>query len=1232
LEQVKNFIKENGLLLLLGVLLAATMLLPDKVTLQSASTTLQKHIAKEKKYFLQLTEDTALVARIHHNKSKGNDLEMIAGTGMNLLCYERDSLIFWSDNDAIPNESFTGLTDTVSVRRLRNGWYLVFSRSNETRDITWVGLVPLQYSYPIENRFLQNKIALVHDFPSRFKFSADEIKGGVAVNDIAGHNLFYIWEDESVTESDVAWLRLAAQLLLLLIICVYISQLVQWLRRKRGFAAALFFLVIITLTARGIMIWLHIPGELNKLPLFSPELFASGRFIASLGDLLLSSCMALWWVLFFFRHGTFTYPIAQPKWLRVVHQVLIVGVLFGLGILIAYIFEILVLDSTISFQVYNLLSLGTYSFLGLLCIACIYLVHYLIADMVVEIINGISLKMLWVGVSISVWLVLLVTLLLVAGFSSIYLIATLWSAIFVIVLIWIREGRFTLSRSRNLIIVIALYSGLSTYLIETLYEVRERNLRQFSASNLLSERDHNVEYAFDGIGSKIKSDKFIRSAFSTPAISRRDVRDRLNTLYLNNYFSRYESQFSLFSEDGFPVSVQDSTSLSDYIVLWQQDSNSTTMLRYVQDSIGDFTYLAIMPFSSDSNMLGYLVLRLIPKTYFSNNVYPELLTTSGIGDKIDEEGLGYAIYHNNRLVAQQGDFPYSYYWNNDYRFNGAQDAFIDVEGWEHNIHQYSDDKRVIITVKQESEFEPVATFSYFFTIFLIVGGLLLAGIGLNRKRLKKEAVPGSLYISFRTRINYSMLAIIIVSFFVIGIITISFFRDKYDNFYTDRLMRKEKAIHASLEYTVGSSGMLKYNNKPSLEELDQELAVEISKLATINAIDVNLYDVHGNLVSSSQNMLYDKGIVSRKMNAMAFLNILRGNESQYTHDEHIGKLDYLAIYSPLRNKRGETVAFIGIPYFERTRSIDDEVSTFLVALMNVYVFLLICTAIVAFFISNSVTKPLTYIAERLQLINLNKKNEPIEWDSNDEIGVLVKQYNKMIRELENSAEQLARTEREGAWREMAKQIAHEIKNPLTPMKLSIQYLQRAIDDNNPNIEALARKVSRTLVEQIDNLSAIATSFSSFAQMPKGVYEEVDLSEVLPGIAELFNKEYEDGVQLEIKVNPAKVFADRNQLISVFNNLVKNGLQSVPDDRNAHVNILIEEEHAMIKVHVKDNGCGIPEENYNKVFVPNFTTKSSGTGLGLAISIQIVETAGGAIWFESKVNEGTTFFIVLPKIK
>jgi nitrogen fixation/metabolism regulation signal transduction histidine kinase len=209
------------------------------------------------------------------------------------------------------------------------------------------------------------------------------------------------------------------------------------------------------------------------------------------------------------------------------------------------------------------------------------------------------------------------------------------------------------------------------------------------------------------------------------------------------------------------------------------------------------------------------------------------------------------------------------------------------------------------------------------------------------------------------------------------------------------------------------------------------------------------------------------------------------------------------------------VAFLGIPYFERSKDINEEVSGFLVALMNVYVFLLICAAVLAYFISNSITRPLTIISEKLRILNLNKKNEPIEWNSKDEIGVLIGEYNKMITELEKSAHKLARSERESAWREMAKQIAHEIKNPLTPMKLSIQYLQRAIDEDKPNIAELAKKVTRTLEEQIENLSSIASAFSSFAKMPRPENEIINLNDLLRSISELFNKDENINITLAL---------------------------------------------------------------------------------------------------------------------
>lgn len=367
------------------------------------------------------------------------------------------------------------------------------------------------------------------------------------------------------------------------------------------------------------------------------------------------------------------------------------------------------------------------------------------------------------------------------------------------------------------------------------------------------------------------------------------------------------------------------------------------------------------------------------------------------------------------------------------------------------------------------------------------------------------------------------------------------------------------------------------------------------------------------------------------MSPIAFDKMTISKENQYVQPEKIGTLDYSSFYVPLRNKQKTTLGYVNIPYFEKSKDVDSEVSSFLVTLLNVYAFLFLCAGIISFFISNSITRPLRFISEKIRRLNLDKRNEPIQWKSNDEIGRLINEYNKMIYALEDSAKQLAKSERETAWRQMARQIAHEIKNPLTPMKLSIQYLQRAIDENNPNVNEMAKKVNRTLIEQIDNLSAIATAFSSFAQMPKPNNEYIDLNITISDIVGLFQNEGEVKLTFNSYIPTADVFADKNQLISVFNNLIKNAIQSIPEDKDGLIDVIVLEEYGQIKVVVMDNGSGISKDQQDKVVVPNFTTKSSGTSLGLAISKQIIDNSKGKIWFESEVGVGTKFYVTLPSV-
>ena len=299
------------------------------------------------------------------------------------------------------------------------------------------------------------------------------------------------------------------------------------------------------------------------------------------------------------------------------------------------------------------------------------------------------------------------------------------------------------------------------------------------------------------------------------------------------------------------------------------------------------------------------------------------------------------------------------------------------------------------------------------------------------------------------------------------------------------------------------------------------------------------------------------------------------------------------------------------------------------------VLMLALSTILAITISNRLTRPLKYIQDSLRSVQIGALSKPIEYNGSDEIGDLVKEYNKKVEELQINAEQLAKSERESAWREMAKQVAHEIKNPLTPMKLSIQHLKRSINLADDDSKEKLDRVTKSLIDQIDALTQIANEFSNFAKMPKASENEIDLTEILRNAATVFEDTDEYDFELEIDASkPAWIWADKDLLLRVFNNLIKNATQAVRRqdefDRKGTVTLALEESADNYIVAIKDNGLGISDDVKEKLFVPYFTTKSTGTGLGLAMSKQIIENHGGSIWFDSKVGEGTTFFVSLKK--
>jgi len=403
---------------------------------------------------------------------------------------------------------------------------------------------------------------------------------------------------------------------------------------------------------------------------------------------------------------------------------------------------------------------------------------------------------------------------------------------------------------------------------------------------------------------------------------------------------------------------------------------------------------------------------------------------------------------------------------------------------------------------------------------------------------------------------------------------------------------------------------------------------EIYEIAAIHKLQINLYDLDGGLIKSSK-ATFETDSLTQCLNAEV-LNIL-ANTIEHRHvSKNIENNEvFLSSYSYITDHQFKPLAILNIPYLENDDFLNKELNEFLLRLGYAYMLMLIVAITLAYFLSKYITKTLKTISDKINETRLEKHNKKIEIGAtSQEIATLVRAYNSMIDELEESAVKLAKSEREQAWREMAKQVAHEIKNPLTPMRLTVQSFQRKFDPNDENIYQKVDEYSKTLIQQIDTMSSIASAFSNFAKMPAQQNETLNLVEITRLALDIFSEDYIEFISESDRITAR---FDKAQLTRVINNLVKNGIQAIPDDReDKKIIVRVYEDPDSINITISDNGIGISEVNSQKVFEPKFTTKSSGMGLGLAMVKNIVETYNGSITFTSEKDVGTTFKVTFPK--
>ncbi len=479
-------------------------------------------------------------------------------------------------------------------------------------------------------------------------------------------------------------------------------------------------------------------------------------------------------------------------------------------------------------------------------------------------------------------------------------------------------------------------------------------------------------------------------------------------------------------------------------------------------------------------------------------------------------------------------------------------------------------------------------------------------------------------LTLRTRIYLSMITLLIVTFVVSGVTAYMNFKSQEDEYNDQRLRRKEQAVQESMWYYLKQlGGTLDPSNIPALFE------DKLGELSDVHRLLISIYNLNGGLLISSEPETLGQLGFGGTLDYTVLKQLSTGN-SRAEQKQDVDYGTYVMAYWYFTDADGRPLAITNVRY-EKEDINTDELRDFLVRLTQVYVVLFIAASALAYFLSNYITSSLQKIGRRMQTVDISTSNTPIEWKGKDEIGTLVDAYNRMLMEVRQSANQLAQREREGAWREMAKQVAHEIKNPLTPMKLRVQHLERSLSPDDPNFTSKLNAFSRSMIEQIQSLATIATEFSDFAKMPRAKAERVELVGLLRDAVGLFDNNSSTKVVFTPRCNAAEsvVFADREQLLRVFNNLITNARQAIPEEREGKVEVTVNRRGDQVLVEVIDNGTGIPEEMRAQIFVPNFTTKSTGTGLGLAIVHNIVEQAGGSIHFESVVNEGSVFTVELP---
>lgn len=1248
INTLTKFFYKNGYLLIIAAWLYTISFIFSHYWFYSSSpervkSKLEAFLKSGEQKFETFTKDSAVLNVIINKGFEPKKALDYINEDAGLFAYTRDSsgalaLAFWNNNKVLPENKDLESPDGKYFSEYSNGQFEFIKKTFflNGREVVAAAVIPIHWNYFFKNKYLQSGFPAIEGIETQYKIVASDPRFYIKNGD--GKVLFGLKQIQKIPDENPGGWSITLRILSVIFILIFLNNIAYDIGRNKGWLKGFIFLASVIVFFRFLSYVFPFPFRFRNRELFDPSIYASNTLHPSLGDLFINIILLFWLISYI--------KFAAIKDFRKVKKItgkkgwLLTALLTVFLIVISFtsagIIRSLIVDSKISFDVTNFFSLNIYSLLSFIILCFIILTFFHLSHIVLLFINKCATVPAYAKFLLAVVFGLLyLSLNIDDPATPSNLIVLIWLLLYILILQFRKEDIFIpILRSSYFLIWLIFFAGSISALIiyENHYVEFEQRIR--IAEKLAIKTDPYAETLMS-VGLTTFTNSFLSANFDrfTNESSNKIIKDSLINEKFSGFINKYNTRLYTYDQNFHPLYNEDSVSFDVIysIILNRSKKTANSDLYYYENESNVFNFIYQKEIrDSVGKILGYFFVVAEPKKYESEALYPELFKQVKDVEADLELNYAYAVYSNGQIISNYGDYnfvtsiPKSLFLKQDYKEEKKDD---NTELWYN-----AGNNRLVIIVKSDSHFfEAITLFAYLFVSFLFIIVLFETGYFLVKNKFSLQNLTSVLKPSIRNQVQGTIIFISVFSFLVIGVATISFYINRFNQTNHERLVKAIQVMANEVQSQITNHEIFDNAEKNYDLGTNSRLEKTIKEISDIHNVDVNFYDINGNLVVSTQPYIYKKQILSEMMEPVAFYRLHYNNYIKVIQEEKVSSFSFLSIYMPVKDESGKPYAYLNVPYLNSQKELNQEISNFLVTLINLNAFIFVIAGAISVLLTNRITKSFTLIGSKMKEINLGKANEKIVWNNNDEIGALVNEYNTMVKKLENSAHALAKSEREGAWREMARQVAHEIKNPLTPMKLSIQYLQRAIQEKNPNAEALSEKVSATLVEQIDQLAEIASDFSQFANISNVKTQRFDVTELLNSLIHLYSTNEKLNITYHNSGQKACINADRTQINRLFTNLFQNAIEASDDEKIIQIIISQTINSGDLLIDICDLGSGISIEKQENIFTPNFTTKSSGTGLGLAICKGIVEKANGRIWFDTMEGKGTTFHIMLPLV-